>query len=59
MGPWIILSGMVASLLGLIASPHAPGLLRRDESCFLDKATGNQEQSEIARYEEYFRISAV
>ena len=41
MGPWIILSGMVASLLGLIASPHAPGLLRRDESCFLDKAIGN------------------
>jgi len=49
MGPWIILSGMVASLLGLIASPHAPGLLRRDESCFLDKVCIHQEDPDLMR----------
>ncbi|CAE7417129.1 HMCN1 [Symbiodinium sp. CCMP2592] len=49
MGPWIILSGMAASLLGLIASPHAPGLLRRDESCFLDKVCIHQEDPDLMR----------
>ena len=39
-GPWIMLSGTVASVLGLVASPYAPSLLQRDKACFLDKAAG-------------------